>query len=188
MSPADPPSNPATDDTPVREFEHCHDGILAQLGELSKLPELAHAASRARSVAAASERFFREVVRVHHREEEEELFPAVMQSARVGSERDEVAALVERLVRDHREIEDAWRALEPDVHALARGRDATLDTARLIAFVARYRSHALHEERAFLPRAREILGRDSNHMAALGLSLHARHALPEVLRRFGTHL
>jgi len=25
-------------------------------------------------------------------------------------------------------------------------------------------------------------------MAALGASLHARHALPEVLRRFGSHL
>jgi hypothetical protein len=40
----------------------------------------------------------------------------------------------------------------------------------------------------FLPLASAILGRDGNHMAALGVSLHARHALPDVLRRFGTAL
>ena len=37
----------------------------------------------------------------------------------------------------------------------------------------------------FLPLSQTILGRNSNHMAALGVSLHMRHALPQVLERFG---
>jgi Hemerythrin HHE cation binding domain len=179
---------PAADDSPVQEFSHCHDGILAQLAELSRLPELAAAALQARRIAETSERFFREVVLVHHAEEEQELFPAVLQSARAGAERDRVKALVERLTRDHRDVEHDWGRLAAAVHAVARGRDAALDAARVAAFVARYRGHAEHEEKVFLPLARAILGRDGNHMAALGMSLHARHALPEVLRRFGTAL
>ncbi|HET9978011.1 MAG TPA: hemerythrin domain-containing protein [Burkholderiaceae bacterium] len=179
---------PAADDAPVQEFSHCHDSIFAQLTALARLPELARAALQARHVAETSERFMREVVLVHHAEEEQELFPAVLQSARAGAERDKVQALVERLTRDHREVEHAWSQLAPQVHAVARGREGTIDAARLAAFVARYRAHAEHEEKVFLPLASAILGRNGNHMAALGLSLHARHALPEVLRRFGTAL
>ncbi len=39
----------------------------------------------------------------------------------------------------------------------------------------RYQSHAQFEEQEFLPLARQILGRDGNHLAALGLALHMRH-------------
>jgi hemerythrin-like domain-containing protein len=183
-----PTPQPATDNAPIEEFSHCHDGIVAQLNELSRLPELAQAAQQARRIAQSTEAFFREVVLVHHKEEEEELFPAVLQSARAGEERDEVKLLIERLTQDHRDIEKTWHDLAPGVHAVARGHDATLDAARMAAFVARYRGHAQYEEAVFLPLSSKILGRDGNHMAALGLSLHARHALPEVLRRYGTHL
>lgn len=185
---ATPTPTPAADDAPVQEFSHCHESILAQLAELARLPELAAAALRARRIADASERFFREVVLVHHAEEEQELFPAVLQSARAGAERDRVQALIDRLTQDHRDVERAWSKLAPEVHAVARGRDGTPDVAGVAAFVARYRGHAEHEEQVFLPLASEILGRDGNHMAALGVSLHARHALPDVLRRFGTAL
>lgn len=42
--------------------------------------------------------------------------------------------------------------------------------------INRYKAHANSEETVFLPLAEKILGRNSNHMAALGLSLHMRHA------------
>ena len=41
--------------------------------------------------------------------------------------------------------------------------------------VAQYRGHAEFEETAFLPLSQHILGRNSHHLAALGLSLHMRH-------------
>ena len=46
------------------------------------------------------------------------------------------------------------------------------------ALVAAYLAHADFEEEAFLPLAATVLGRNDNHMAALGLSLHMRHAPP----------
>jgi hypothetical protein len=44
----------------------------------------------------------------------------------------------------------------------------------------RYQDHARLEEQVFLPLAHEILGRNDNHMAALGLSFQMRH-LPHVV-------
>jgi hypothetical protein len=44
--------------------------------------------------------------------------------------------------------------------------------------VSEYTAHAQFEEAEFLPLAQTILGRNSNHMAALGLSLHMRHVKP----------
>jgi hypothetical protein len=41
--------------------------------------------------------------------------------------------------------------------------------------VLAYNAHANYEETEFLPLAETILGRNANHMAALGLSLHMRH-------------
>ena len=42
--------------------------------------------------------------------------------------------------------------------------------------VQAYTAHARFEEEQFLPQAQAILSRNGNHMEALGLSLHHRHA------------
>ncbi len=181
-------SVPPGDDAPVQGFAHCHAGIVAQLRELEQLPALAEAAARSRRIAKATQNFYREVVLTHHSEEEQELFCAALASAERGAERDRVQAIVTRLTQEHRHIESLWRAIEPALREVAQGRDTPLDAAALTTFVADYRAHAQYEEEVFLPLCSTILGRDGNHMAALGASLHARHALPEVLRRFGTHL
>ena len=54
--------------------------------------------------------------------------------------------------------------------------------------VASYRGHASYEEAVFLPLSQQILSRNANHMAALGMSLHMRHVLPEVLARYGSRI
>ncbi len=183
-----PVPTPATDDAPVQGFAHCHEGIVAKLNELEQLPALAQAAAKARRIALSAQAFYREVVLPHHADEEKELFPAVLASAEAGEERERVQAIVTRLAQEHRRIEGRWRELEPSVQAVAHGGDAELDARRLADFVGMYRAHADFEEREFLPLSSVILGRNHNHMAALGMSLHLRHALPEVLRRFGTYL
>jgi hypothetical protein len=188
MSTSTPAAAAATDDAPVQGFSHCHEGILAVLGQLGELPPLADAAAKARRIAETTVQFFRDVVEVHHAEEEQELFPAVLRSAQPGAEHERVLGIVTRLTQEHRRVEKAWHDLEPAVRQVARGHDAALDPGRLAAFVAEYRGHASYEEAEFLPLCREILGRNGNHMAALGVSLHARHALPEVMRRFGSYL
>lgn len=172
------------DDAPLNQFSECHDGILRHLQALDGLPALARAAAQARRTAHETARFFQDVIVEHHSQEESDLFPAVLASAMPGEEHSRVQALVQQLTREHREVEAAWAQLAPAMKALAKGRDAALDEAAVAELVQRYRAHAAFEEAEFLPLSATILGRNSHHMAALGLSLHMRHALPAVLERF----
>jgi hemerythrin-like domain-containing protein len=162
-------------DAPIGHFSHCHVGILAQLSRMNELPALLAPAALARKTAEQSIAFFGKGMYVHHKEEEQELFPAVRSSAHAGPERLRVEGLIEQLTAGHRALEALWESLAPALSKIAKGHDAHLDEPALTRLVQEYRAHALLEENEFLPLAETILGRNSNHMAALGLSLHMRH-------------
>ena len=170
-------------DAPIDHFSHCHVGIFSQLSRMGDLPALLAPAAQARKIAAQSLAFFSSAMYEHHSEEEKDLFPAVRSSAHVGEERLRVEALIDQLVADHRALERLWESLEPGLQKVAKGQDTTLDSAALQSMVERYQTHASLEEQQFLPLAEQILGRNSNHMAALGLSLHMRH-----VPRFSAHI
>ncbi len=172
-------------DAPIQNFSNCHTGIVSHLQSLERLPALLEPARQARSIAGEILKFFRSAVYEHHSEEETELFPAVLAAARAGEERAGIQAMVDRLVREHRQIEAAWSRLEPALKQVAKGADGGLDGEAVASLVADYLGHAAYEEREFLPLCQTILGRDGNQMAALGMSLHLRHAVPEVTQRLG---
>ena len=65
-----------------------------------------------------------------------------------------------------------------DLGLLASLHAAMNRVADLSRLVSQYRAHAQFEEQEYLPLAQQILGRNGNHMAALGLSLHMRHQNP----------
>lgn len=167
-----PPSEQAD---PIADFSQCHAGILGQLAELDELPALLAPAARARAIAARAQDFFQKVVLGHHGEEEEQLFPAVLASAQPGTERERVREMAVRLTAEHREVEAAFRRLEPQLRDVARGRSTELDAQQLGSVVQRYVAHARYEEQQFLPLAHAILSRNGDHLAALALSLHLRH-------------
>jgi hypothetical protein len=161
--------------TPVEDFSDCHAGILAALRTFSTLPPLHDAARRARQVARNTLDLMDKAVLEHHAQEEEALFPAVLRSAEAGHERQRVQSLVWRLTDEHREIAELCKGLTPEVARATTGRPANLSPDAVNLLVGLYRQHAQTEERDFLPLARDILGRNGNHMAALGLALHLRH-------------
>jgi hemerythrin-like domain-containing protein len=160
---------------PIQDFSNCHVGILGKLDLLGELPALLGPATRARDIATQAVAFFRDAIFEHHLDEERELFPAVLDSAAKGEERERVRAMVERLTEEHRALESLWKQLEPGLKKVAKGQAVDIDVTEIQRLVAQYRSHAQFEEAAFLPLAQQILGRNSHHMAALGLSLHMRH-------------
>jgi hemerythrin-like domain-containing protein len=172
--------NPVDQDAPLNNFSQCHAGILSQLEAMAELPALVAAAAKARSVAASTLALFQDSVLEHHAEEESELFPAVLRSAHAGEERERVDAIVQRLTGEHRTLEALWKRVEHAVNANAKGKSVEVDAAVVAELVRAYSVHARFEEEEFLPLADTILGRDGNHMAALGLSLHMRHATPPV--------
>lgn len=174
------PKNPAqsaeeTDNAPLLNFSNCHVGILSHLKSFAELPALMEPAIRARKIAEETLKFFRDAVYEHHFEEERELFPAVLASAVKGEERDRVKIMIAQLTAEHRVVETAWSKLEPELKKVAKGHASELNLVGVEHLVNSYQTHATFEETQFLPLACTILGRNSNHMAALGLSLHMRH-------------
>jgi hemerythrin-like domain-containing protein len=169
-------STPQNNDAPIQDFSQSHAGIFKKLDMLGELPALLAPAARAREIAEKSLEFFREAIFEHHLDEERELFPAVITDAVKGEEFDKVQFMVARLTIEHRALEAAWKRLESGLKSLAKGRESDINAADVELLVTRYRAHALYEEEEFLPLAQTILGRNSNHMAALGISLHMRHA------------
>ena len=169
------PAHPVDTDEPLNNFSQCHAGILRHLDSFGELPALLAPAQRARQVAEDMVQFFRGAVFEHHEDEERELFPAVLKDAEPGEERERVQWMVDTLTREHRDIEQQWNALEPQIKKLAKGQPADIDPQAIARLVEQYQAHARFEELEFLPLSEKILGRDSHHMAALGLSLHMRH-------------
>ena len=169
------PRTPASAEEPIQDFSHCHDGILNKLDMLAELPALLEPAARARAIAGQAVEFFRAAIFEHHLDEERELFPAVLASATKGDEEDLVRLMAQRLTREHRELEAAWKRLESGLKKVAKGQASDVNAAEIEQLVKHYRAHATFEEQEFLPLSQLILGRNANHMAALGLSLHMRH-------------
>lgn len=167
-------------DAPLLNFSNCHADIMSHLLAFGELPALLEPAARARKIAEETLGFFRDAVFEHHSEEERELFPAVLASAMKGEELDKVKIIVDQLTAEHRVIEAAWAKLEPALKKVAKGHASDLNLAGVDHLVRNYRAHAAYEESQFLPLAHTILGRNSNHMEALGLSLHMRHT-PHVI-------
>lgn len=169
-------NTPVNTEAPLTNFSHCHEGILKRLTALDELPALLAPAARARQIAEQSVEFFREAIFEHHLEEERELFPAVLASAQPGEELERVKAIVKRLTEEHRMVEALWKRLEKGLKPVAKGQSTDLDVGEVHRLVDEYMAHARFEEEEFLPLSEKILGRNGNHMAALGLSLHMRHA------------
>jgi hemerythrin-like domain-containing protein len=179
------PQHNAALDQPIQEFSDCHVDVVNMLDDLTALSRQQHPPHLRREVAGRILGFFRDVVTPHHHEEEAELFPAVLADATAGDERAQVEGLVSRLVDEHRRVEGTYAQLVPALSALEDGQDVSLDESAVAALVADCLAHARFEEEVFLPLAQTILARNSDHMAALGLALHIRHASDEVRRKFG---
>ena len=165
---------------PVGAFHGSHEHIIEGLHAMHGLPELAEALERARRIAHATLTLFDKVVHEHHADEEQELFVHVRKSCKDLREGHRVQELVGRLAADHRRIEKMWLKMRPAVALTAQGKvhgvpDFGAEVAKLVEI---YLEHAQLEEEVFLPLAAAILGRDGNHMAALDLALHLRHAPP----------
>jgi hypothetical protein len=163
---------------PIRQFCGSHQAIFEGLGEMRRLPALAEAVKDARTTALATLALFDGDVLTHHADEEKELFVAVARSARDTAEEAHVDELVSRLTAEHRRIERLWNELRPAMRAVAAGREPrTPGFSEAVEELSRaYSEHACLEEESFLPLADRILSRNPNHLEALGMSLHIRHA------------
>lgn len=169
------PNRHVSFDQPLEMLAACHERIEVQLAALERLSQqLAKNGcdTETRSTAQAVLQYFDTSGEMHHKDEDEDLFPLVRVRA-AAQGRTEVAAVIDELEREHSTMHSQWRRMREQLRAIADG-GARLDTEEVARFTWLYRRHMERESAAVLPFAREAL--DENQRAALGKRMAARRS------------
>lgn len=173
-------------DTPAAGFEvplemlsACHGRVERQcLTMLRLVPHLAANGpdQAAREAAQNVMRYFDTSARHHHADEEEDLFPALLQSA-PPTGLTQVRELVEALRAQHRALEQFWAQLRPKLEGIALGTQPGLDADEVARLVGLYRSHIAREEAELLPLAARLLG--AARLDDVGRAMRLRRGIPD---------
>lgn len=147
-------------EAPLAMLGECHRRVERQCTTLGRLvPHLAAHGSdtAAREAAIAVMRYFDLAGPNHHADEEQDLFPALLESM-AGSDAVCLRQMIESLCADHRDLERRWAALRRTLQLVADGLPAVLDAAEVQAFAGLYGRHIAREEGEVLPMAERLLG------------------------------
>lgn len=161
-------------EAPLEMLAACHGRIEDQCATLRRLvPHLAaHGADEQARVAAQKlVRYFDTAARHHHADEEEDLFPMLIESM-AGSDAVCIRELTEGLKADHVALEAAWRKLRAGLERVAAGEKVLLDAGDVDALCVLYASHIAREEAELLPMAARLLS--DEELATVGRAMRAR--------------
>ena len=183
----------ASTEAPLEMLAACHIRIERQCNTLRRLA--AHLAEHgvdepARSAAAGVLRYFDTAAPQHHADEEQDLFPALLESM-AGSDPVCLKGMTQGLRDEHRELETAWARLRPRLQAIAGAAhengnagatapdaSSALPAADVEAFAALYERHIRFEEDELLPMAARLLG--DEELACIGRAMRERRGIPPV--------
>jgi hemerythrin-like domain-containing protein len=131
---------------------------------------------QARTAASNIMRYFESSALHHHQDEEQDLFPALLESM-AGSDAVCIKALTQGLADEHRKLERGWRNLKPWLERIAAGEPATLPADAVTQFVDLYAQHIQREEDELLPMAARLLG-DAD-IDSIGRAMRQRRGIPD---------
>ena len=166
-------------EVPLEMLSACHARIERQCATLRRLvPYLAKhgAVFDARSAAANVMRYFDTSAKHHHADEEEDLFPALIESM-AGSDPVCLRELTALLTAEHRELEAHWQDVRAVLERVAAGENVLLDAHAVEAFVGLYERHIEREESELLPMAARLLSNDE--LDRVGRAMRERRGLGE---------
>ena len=160
-------------DQPLALLRACHEKILAHCDLLEKLIDHMSASGpddEARKTAGRINRYFSTSAGLHHRDEEEDLFP------RLNRQSLKIAELIYGLKKEHEELDTLWKMLAPELKRLP-GEAFSEDFSRAAGnFCSLYREHIERENMEFLPLAASSLSQQE--LAAIGESMAERRGVP----------
>ncbi|MEO8347074.1 MAG: hemerythrin domain-containing protein [Betaproteobacteria bacterium] len=164
-------------DAPLEMLAACHERIQAQCSTLQRLA--AHFATAgsddaARTAAHNVIRYFDTAGRHHHEDEEQDLFPALIESM-AGSDPICIRQLVDSLTVEHRELERRWQTLRAWLARVEVGDAAAPQPEQIDQFVDRYEQHIAREEQELLPMAARLL--DSAAVDRISQSMSRRRGV-----------
>ncbi|MDO9450352.1 MAG: hemerythrin domain-containing protein [Rugosibacter sp.] len=164
-------------ESPLEMLAACHKRIRHQCATLLRLlPHLAtHGADEeARTAAAQVIRYFETSGKQHHQDEEEDLFPALIESM-AGSDAVCLHEITEALQADHQALETAWVPLRDGLMQIANGDNALISTNDVETWAAHYEQHIQREEDVLLPMAARLLSEAA--LEHIGRAMCARRGL-----------
>ena len=159
-------------DEPVAMLRACHDRILAHCELLEKL--VTHLDEngiddKARKAAADIVRYFSTAGQLHHRDEEEDLFPKLNRQSL------KIADLVNRLKQDHLALDALWLELLPDLKKLPDAGCSETFRKCVETFCQLTREHVQLENMEFLPLVASSLSK--LELRELGQSMAERRGI-----------
>ena len=166
-------------EAPLEMLSACHGRIEAQCATLRRL--LPHLLSHgvddaARTGASRVMRYFDTATRQHHADEEDDLFPALIESM-AGSDAICLREIIDGLKADHRALEACWRHLRGTLERIAAGEQVSLVVDDVEALAVRYERHIEREEKELLPMAARLLS--DEELARVGRAMRARRRIDE---------
>lgn len=165
-------------EVPLEMLSACHARIERQCSTLRRLaPHLARygADGEARAAAANVMRYFDTSALHHHADEEEDLFPALIE-ATAGSDPVCLRGLTTGLAAEHRELEALWQRVRAVLERVVAGERILLESDHVEALVALYERHIAREESELLPMAARLLSDDD--LERVGRAMRERRGRP----------
>lgn len=164
-------------EVPLEMLAACHERVQHQCETLLRLVAhlQTHGADRgAQEAARAVLRYFDTAAPHHHADEEQDLFPALLESM-AGSDAVCLRELTTSLRSDHRALEERWAALRERWLRVTESIYTTLDDVDLPGFVPLYEQHIAREEPELLPMAAR--GPSDAELDRIGLAMRSRRGV-----------
>lgn len=145
--------------SPLSALYACHRRVLAYCATLRRL--VLHLADcgcnrEAQVISHGVLRFFDNEIPQHYADEEEDLFPALIDSM-AGSDAVCLQALTRGSAEQHRALSVQWDLLREPLEEIAAGRRSLLSSESVEAFARLWHDHIGAEEGELLPMASRLL-------------------------------
>jgi hypothetical protein len=166
-------------EAPLEMLAACHGRIEHQCETMRRL--VAHlprhgADAQARDAARAAMRYFDTAAHDHHTDEEQDLFPALLESM-AGSDATCLREMTQSLCAEHRVLEAHWRTVRALLEGVCAG-IAFPHAAAVEVFIEAYAAHIAREDGELLPMAARLLGDDA--LREVGRAMRQRRGIGEL--------
>jgi hemerythrin-like domain-containing protein len=156
-------------DDPIGLLRACHEKMQAHCNLLTVLIDKETPDDEAREAARNLVRYFSQSAPLHHRDEEEDLFP------RINRQSLKIAELVQTLKKEHETLDALWNSMAAELKKLpADGFSADFRHAAT-EFGTLCRQHIEKENRELLPLVSNSLSHQA--LAEIGESMAARRGV-----------
>jgi len=156
-------------DDPIGLLRACHEKMLAHCERLTALLDSNSLDADAREAARNISRYFSQSAALHHRDEEQDLFP------RINRQSLKIADLVYTLKKEHETLDALWEHVAPELKSLPDDGFSAGFKQAAGEFSTLCRQHIARENRELLPLAGNSLSQQT--LREIGESMAKRRGV-----------